>query len=121
MRLRILPSVLLPAVLLLGLPGCTSEDPDPRVGATIAREVFVQAYVDLRVAALRSLDQRVSAGARSQILDDLGISEEDLLTFVEVWGEDIDLMKGIWSEVDSILRESRERPQGPGDPGGASP
>jgi len=94
--------------------GCGPGDPDPRIAATIPRETFVQAYVELRVAALRNPEQRLPLQVRQRILDRIGVTEEELLTFAEVWGEDFDYMRGVWGEVDSIMRARRDNTEGPG-------
>jgi len=78
------------------------------------REDFVQAYYQLRVEGLRSPEMEISLEARNRILEDLGVTEDDLLNFAEVWGSDGEVMQEIWQEVDSLMREARrERAEDP--------
>jgi hypothetical protein len=49
----------------------------------------------------------ISIQARDRILADLGVTEDDLLTFVDVWGSDAEMMVTVWEEVDSLLKAER--------------
>lgn len=73
----------------------------------IDRETFIDAYVDLRVAALDTDSGRVAASDRDAILGDLGIAEDDLLDFVEVHAADLEFMRDVWNDVE--LRMDRPR------------
>lgn len=106
--------------------GCGSGGTAPGPEDVIPRDTFVKAYFELRVAALRSLETEISVQTRDSILQEMGLTPEDLITFVEVRGEEGQLMRGIWEEVDSLLRVNRRNPQEegpsperpvPGDPG----
>lgn len=108
-------------VLVLSAVACTGSESNPRADEAISREAFVEAYRQLRAEALRSPEIEISIQGRDRILADLGLTEEDLLTFVDVWGTNGDFMRGIWEEVDSIMQQERRRQ--PDDPprGGPDP
>jgi hypothetical protein len=84
--------------LLLAL-ACGGDAPT----AAVDRETFIQTYVDLRVAALDSPNRTISAERRQQILAAHGVTEADLLAFVEAYGEDVDAMTAVWTEVEERL------------------
>jgi hypothetical protein len=96
--------------VLLFFQACSSPEPQGPVEETIDPELFVSAYVELRVAALQVENQQLSVTARDRVLERVGVEDEDLLRFVEVHGEDVQLMRRLWEEVDSIL-EARRRPE----------
>jgi hypothetical protein len=93
------------ALLLLLPSGCSG--PKPGREGVISRDAFFQAYYGLRMAALRSPGIQISLEARDSVLDALGLTEDDLLDFADAWGEDSEMMLGIWEEVDSLMREER--------------
>jgi hypothetical protein len=90
--------VLLLGAALLVAPACRDASRE-----TIDRETFVETYVQLREAALRTSGGQVTSGERDEVLERLGVSEEDLLRFVEVHGTDVAYMAGVWSEVETRL------------------
>ncbi len=112
------PLLLLAALSWTGA-ACSSQTPDPRTERTIPRETFINAYIELRTASLNAPDQGLFLAERERILARLGLGEDDLLTFAEVWGPDIEFMKAVWMEVDSIYRTNRLEPGGPGERGGS--
>jgi len=87
---------------------CTPPGPEGGDSSVISRDAFIQAYVDLRVAALRSPGMELPLEERDRILVDLGLVDQDLLDFVEVRGRDIQFMRRVWEEIDSIITEKRE-------------
>lgn len=113
------------AAALLVAAGC-EENGGPE---TISREVFVETYVALRVAELRERrDDGISAEARERVLAEQGVTEEELLTFAEVHGRDVNFMEQVWDEVETRLDEKRNTPGIPGvrsgaggDPAASSP
>jgi hypothetical protein len=111
--LRFLFLILLSGVLLTD-SSCSSGDPETGPGALISRDSFIQAYVELRVAALGSPEEKLPLERRDRILGELGLAEEDLLHFVEVRGRDVQFMRRVWEEVDSIMTERRGIPVPPG-------
>jgi antitoxin (DNA-binding transcriptional repressor) of toxin-antitoxin stability system len=84
-----------------GGPGDSRED-------GISAEAFVAAYVDLRVRALRTPGGDVTDAGRDSILTSHGITEQDLLAFVERHGRDVPMISEVWDSVDSKLRQRRE-------------
>jgi hypothetical protein len=88
----------------LACGGGTSPGGD---GNTISRAQFIETYVELRKAGLQSRNSRITVDKQKEILDSLGTTEEQLLAFVEHWGNNGDVMLGIWEEVDSIMLEAR--------------
>jgi hypothetical protein len=91
------------------LSACAEPPPG---GRPIDREVFIEAYVDLRVAAHESDEFAVSPEVREAILARHGVSEERLLHFAEVHGPDSELMNEIWVEVERRLAERRPSDDG---------
>ena len=80
----------------------------PDVPETIGREAFIDAYVALRVAELTDRENEViSAEARERVLEDQGVTEEELFGFVEVHGGDVDFMKELWKEVERRMEDLR--------------
>ena len=98
------------ALLLLGTQACDWGESNPRAAEAISADDFVHAYVELRRVGLGSAQGEILPEARDSVLDALGLTEEDLLTFVDVWGEDRVVMESVWAAVDSLLREDRMRP-----------
>lgn len=87
---------------------CTGSGTTPEE-TTISREEFIQAYVQLRRESLRSPEMEIDVATKDRLLEELGVTEDDLLRFVEVWGTDFELMQSVWQEVDSLQREDRRR------------
>jgi hypothetical protein len=94
------------AILFWGT-ACGRVGANPEAGATISRERFVQAYYLLRLEDLRYPGTDLSIQARDSVLNEVGVTEEELLAFVDVWGRDADVMQSIWQELDSLMREDR--------------
>jgi hypothetical protein len=69
------------------------------------REQFVETYVELRLAALKSPDRRITPEQRQQILSSRGITEDDLLAFAEAYGRDVDAMVAVWAEVEQRIAQ----------------
>ncbi|HSR40804.1 MAG TPA: hypothetical protein VLL48_01500, partial [Longimicrobiales bacterium] len=105
----------LAAVALLGsasVSGCgggADEDAPP----TIEREAFVATYTDLRLATLRAAGVP-DANRRDAILQEHGVTEEELVEFAEVHGRDADFMRDVWDEVEQRLQEARLMSRGEG-------
>lgn len=107
------------APLTRGLPlacaflgtACGVGDVEKPGAETISRETFIETYVALREAARESETGEITAEARERVLAEQGLSEDDLLTFVEVHGRRIDFMRDVWTEVEERL-EIRRAPGG---------
>lgn len=79
---------------------CGSDGSGPTL---IERDVFIDAYVDLRVAALRTDSQRIAHEDRVEILSRHGITDQDLLDFADVNAGRLDFMRDVWNEVEVRL------------------
>jgi hypothetical protein len=95
------------AAFVIAVPGCGDEDTNPRAEETISKELFIEAYVELRQEGLRSPMMEISLEDRDRILEELGVTEEDLFTFVDVWGTHGDFMVEVWETIDSLMTEDR--------------
>ena len=93
--LRIVLAVLLPAMFACGESGDRN--------AAIDRDVFIQAYVELRTAALNTDSQRVADADRDSILTSLNLTAVDLIDFAAAWGSDVEFMRDLWNEVEARL------------------
>lgn len=93
---------------LLGSGACGPSAPTD----TIGRDVFIDTYVDLRVAALDSDSQRVAASDREAILAEHGVTADDLAYFVQAHAADLDFMRDVWNDVELRLDRTPE-PAGP--------
>jgi hypothetical protein len=87
------------------LAGC--GDGDEELEGIITREEFVQAYSELRVSALRAEGGEIALEERDRILEELSLTPEDLVDFVEAHGRDMDYMQKVWEEVDDNLETRR--------------
>lgn len=107
-------------VLLLVAAACgIDEDAPPRGRETISGETFVATYVELRRSALESETGQITAEERERILSERGITEDDVLTFVDVHGGRIDFMRDVWNDVEARLLESLEADTARADTAGA--
>ena len=84
--------------------GCGWELPGGDRDGTVDRETFLVAYVDLRVAALQGPEEELGREDRDRILNEHGVTREDLLDFVEAHGRDVDFMKELWDEARQRIR-----------------
>ena len=91
------------ALLVLGA-GCGPSVPE----GVIERDTFVEAYAELRIAALRTDSSRIAASEREAILERLGITEDDLLEFVDVHAADLEYMRDVWNEVELRMDRTPE-------------
>ena len=73
----------------------------------IDRTVFIDAYVDLRVAALSQESGEITDAGRAEVLDSHSIQEEDLLDFAEGHGRNLDFMRDVWNEIEQRLDVER--------------
>ena len=105
------------AALFFSVAGCNSEPENPRAEEAISKELFIEAYVKLRMEGLRSPMMEISLEDRDQVLEEVGVTEEELLTFVEVWGADGEFMVEVWGTIDSLMMDARMDARGGRDRG----
>ena len=96
--------------LLLSSLACGGSQSNLPAGDLIEPEDFIATYVDLRAAALITEDGQVTEVGRSEVLDHHGISEEDLISFAEAYGEDLTFMQEIWNEIELRLENTSSSP-----------
>lgn len=84
------------------LAGCGEGGAEPQE-AGIDRAVFVETYVGLRRAALRTGRTPIPAEERERILEEHGVTPDELLEFIEIHGQDLDFMKSVWDTVEARL------------------
>jgi hypothetical protein len=92
--------------LLVVAAACGNGTQGP-TGTLIDREVFIDTYVDLRLAAIQSPDFAVTPERREEILRARGVDADALLRFADAHGRDPDYMSGLWSEVEERLTARR--------------
>ena len=78
---------------------CGAKD-DP---AVIDRAVFIDTYVDLRKAALAAPSHTHTAADRERVLEEHGVTDQDLLHFVDVRGADPQYMVRLWTDIGNRL------------------
>ena len=100
--------IVLAAGLLTGA-ACGNDGASPEV-ETISQELFVETYVALRTVGLRSPNQMPSEEDRQQVLSEKGVTQEDLFTFVEVHGRNVEYMRDIWNIIEVRIEELRTPP-----------
>lgn len=91
-------------VAVAALAGCGPSTP----AGLIEEETFVEAYVELRIAALDTDSSRIAAADREAILAAKGITEEDLLEFVRAHSANLEYMREVWNEVELRMDRSPE-------------
>jgi len=100
-----MPTLFAGALMLLLVAGCGDgaarrKAPD--------RDTFIATYVDLRREALTSPSGVVGPERRDEILSRHGVTEEDLLSFVDAHGRDVAYMAGLWGEVEQRMQAPPE-------------
>jgi hypothetical protein len=91
----------------LSAPACDGDDSLEGGGETLSRAQFIETYVQLRIAGLHIRGTELPLDRQKEVLDSLGVTEDQMLAFVEYWGSDGDVMEGIWQEVDSLIQQVR--------------
>ena len=94
---------LLGLTLTVALFGCGDGDD----AATIDPETFIAAYVDLRADALLNDSQQITDAERDQVLQNHGVTEDELLAFADIHGRDVTFMRDVWDEVEERLDRMR--------------
>ncbi|MEZ4414251.1 MAG: hypothetical protein R3E10_00700 [Gemmatimonadota bacterium] len=92
----------------LALAGaCDSSGPgDP--SDAIPVDVFIDTYVDLRIADLQTPGNEIIPADRERILAEHGVTSEDLLEFVETHGRDVPYIAEVWDSVEVRFRRKRD-------------
>ena len=93
--------------LALAAASCGGDGPAPAADGGIDRETFIATYVDLRATTIRRDCFAISDAQREQVLARRSVTEEELLSFVELHGEDADFMRAVWDEVEARLDAER--------------
>lgn len=88
--------------LLLPLVAC-DDGSRPDSPETIERETFIATYVALRRTGLAT-GGTPDAARRDSVLAEHGVTEDDLLGFVEAHGTDVEYMDEAWREIDARIR-----------------
>ena len=78
---------------------------DEAVG--IETERFVATYVDLRMATLRAGVDQLPLHRRDSILDAHGVTQEDLLEYVEINGRNAQFMQAVWDTIEDRIDRQR--------------
>lgn len=76
---------------------------DQAESTLVSRARFVDAYVDLRVTALRREDETLTDSARAAVLARHDVTEDQLLEFATAHGGDLEFMRDLWNEVEARL------------------
>lgn len=103
MTVKALQLLLTSLLALLTLTACDPGFPSSEGDAPIDRDTFVAVYVELRVEALHWDGGRLPEGERDRILQEHGVTADDLRAFVQAHGRDVPYMTQVWTEVDERL------------------
>lgn len=90
--------------LAVVLWGCSGGAPTPAT-TTISKDKFITTFVKLREAAV-TVDSAGLDSARTAVLRQAGVTQQDMLAFAEVHGRDVAFMKDVWNEVEQRLEEN---------------
>jgi hypothetical protein len=94
--------------LILATLGCGGSDSGTPRQETISEDAFVEAYFQLRLNSLRDgPGETIDLDVRDSILGELGVTPDELLTFVDVWGKNGEVMEDVWARIDSLVRQAR--------------
>jgi signal transduction histidine kinase len=95
-------SVRLPVLLMLmAAAGCGLTDPRAANGAgELSRDNFTAAYVALRRAQLQNPTPAAFEAAKRQILEQHGVSEDDMMDFVQRHSRDVQYMAELWESLE---------------------
>ena len=93
---------LLAPAFALPLFACSTAPEMPQ----LSRESFVEVYVALRLAELRSGDVVIPEAVRDSVLAEHGVNEAGLRTFAVAHGRDAAFMEALWTEVQDRVVEA---------------
>jgi hypothetical protein len=97
----------LPVALFVALFAVGCGEATPQAAQTIPTEAFVDAMVALRTSPVLGTSGFLPAGEPERILSERGLTPEDLRSFVEVHGANVDMMTDVWTEIESRVAEAR--------------
>lgn len=92
------------ASVTLALASCGGD----ALPETIERDTFVQAYANLRIAAVETDSGRIAFAVRDSILDVFGVTEGDLMIFADVHAEELEFMRDVWNDVELLMDRGDE-------------
>jgi hypothetical protein len=95
--------------IVLALAACDSGIPGSERERTIPRDVFIRAMVELRLAAAESPGDPMTSAGRDQLLEEMGVTPDQLVRFAEVHGRNVPYMNDIWQEVNRRLQERADQ------------
>ena len=103
-RFRIIVSTIV-VMLCSSCSGGTTDPPED----TAEREAFIGAYLDLRATLLSGPSTDLDNEARDSILSAYGVTDQDLVDFIDMHGEDVEFMRDLWTEVETLQTERLEQ------------
>lgn len=103
------------ALALLVVYGCDAGSTARQADGVLSDDRFVQIVVELRQGA-KNAEGGDAGERRKAILERHGVTEEDLLRYVEIRGTDVDAMVEVWSAIDKALNSdsAADRPSNDG-------
>lgn len=103
-RLHVIVSTIA-VILCSSCSGGTTDPPED----TAEREAFIGAYMDLRTESLSYPSTDLDNEVRDSILSVYGVTDQDLLDFIDMHGEDVEYMRDLWTEVETRQTERLEQ------------
>ena len=97
--------------LALAAASCVGDASAPPAQGGLDRETFISTYVDLRAVTIRGDSFAISDAQRAEVLARHGVTEDALLGFAQLHGEDVPFMRSVWDEVESRLDAQRVAPR----------
>jgi len=88
---------------VLTLAVCACEGIGRGTTPGLSRDAFIDVYVELRVAALRTEEGVLPDSARSRILADHRVTEDALHDFVDDRASDLAFMRDLWNTIEARL------------------
>jgi hypothetical protein len=76
---------------------------------TPGRTEFIGAYIDLRLAAMSAETTDIGDDLRDSLLAVYDVTEQDLIDFVDMHGEEVEFMRDLWGEIETILTARLEQ------------
>lgn len=99
-------------VALAASVACGRTSPSAADGDIPDRDTFVATYVDLRASTVRAEGMVLPDAQRAEILARHGVTEDQLMGFARVHGQDVEFMRAVWDEVEARMDAERVLPDG---------